>query len=80
MISHHLGISILPQLVIQNLPPTLRAIPLKQGGYRTIGIAMKHHASPVTKKFAEILSAWLKRTKQLPKIVAIEAYPYITLK
>lgn len=60
MISHHLGISILPQLVIQNLPPTLRAIPLKQGGYRTIGIAMKHHASPVTKKFAEILSAWLK--------------------
>lgn len=60
MISHHLGISILPQLVIQHLPSTLKAIPLKQGGYRTIGIAMKHHASPVTKKFAEILSAWLK--------------------
>lgn len=45
MISHHLGISILPQLVIQHLPSTLKAIPLKQGGYRTIGIAMKHHAS-----------------------------------
>jgi len=60
MISHHLGISILPKLVINTLPPTLKAIPLKQGGYRTIGIAMKHHASPVTKKFAEILSTWLQ--------------------
>ncbi|KOS63431.1 LysR family transcriptional regulator [Lysinibacillus agricola] len=60
MISHQLGISILPKLVINNLPLTLKAIPLKQGGYRTIGIAMKHQASPVTKKFAEILSSWLK--------------------
>lgn len=60
MISHHLGISILPKLVINTLPLTLKAIPLKQGGYRTIGIAMKHHASPVTKKFAEILSTWLQ--------------------
>ncbi|MEQ6354055.1 LysR family transcriptional regulator [Lysinibacillus sp. M3] len=60
MISHQLGISILPKLVTNNLPPTIKAIPLKQGGYRTIGIAMKHHASPVTKKFAEILSSWLK--------------------
>ncbi len=60
MISHHLGISILPRLVINRLPSSLKAIPLKQGGYRTIGLAMKHQASPVTKKFAEILSAWLK--------------------
>ncbi|MGE7998868.1 LysR family transcriptional regulator [Lysinibacillus sp. NPDC093190] len=60
MISHQLGISILPKLVINNLPPTIKAIPLKQGGYRTIGLAMKHQASPVTKKFAEILSSWLK--------------------
>lgn len=59
MITHHLGISILPQLVIHGLPASLRAIPLKQGGYRTIGLAMKHHASPVTKKFAEILRTWL---------------------
>ncbi|MFJ7732527.1 LysR family transcriptional regulator [Lysinibacillus sp. NPDC097231] len=61
MISHHLGISILPRLVINRLPATLKAIPLKQGGYRTIGLAMKHHASPVTKKFAEILSTWLNK-------------------
>ncbi|UPW84665.1 LysR family transcriptional regulator [Lysinibacillus sp. Ag94] len=60
MIAHQLGISILPKLVTYNLPPTIKAIPLKQGGYRTIGIAMKHHASPVTKKFAEILSSWLQ--------------------
>ncbi|MFJ7667043.1 LysR family transcriptional regulator [Lysinibacillus sp. NPDC097195] len=60
MISHHLGISILPRLVINRLPSSLKAIPLKQGGYRTIGLAMKHQASPVTKKFAEILSTWLK--------------------
>lgn len=60
MISHHLGITILPRLVINRLPSSLRAIPLKQGGYRTIGLAMKHQASPVTKKFAEILSVWLK--------------------
>lgn len=60
MISHHLGISILPRLVINRLPSSLKAIPLKQGGYRTIGLAMKHQASPVTKKFAEILRTWLK--------------------
>ncbi|MGE7839734.1 LysR family transcriptional regulator [Lysinibacillus sp. NPDC093712] len=60
MISHHLGITILPRLVINRLPSSLKAIPLKQGGYRTIGLAMKHQASPVTKKFAEILSVWLK--------------------
>ncbi len=60
MISHQLGISILPKSVTYNLPPSLKAIPLKQGGYRTIGIAMKHQASPATKKFAEILSSWLK--------------------
>jgi len=60
MIAHQLGISILPKLVINNLPPTIKAIPLKQGGYRTIGLAMKHQASPVTKKFAEILCSWLK--------------------
>ena len=60
MISHDLGITILPRLVINRLPSSLRAIPLKQGGYRTIGLAMKHQASPVTKKFAEILSVWLK--------------------
>ncbi|GAB0169440.1 LysR family transcriptional regulator [Lysinibacillus sp. CTST325] len=60
MIAHQLGISILPKLVTYNLPPTIKAIPLKQGGYRTIGIAMKNQASPVTKKFAEILSSWLK--------------------
>jgi len=60
MISHQLGISILPKLVTNNLPITIKAIPLKQGGYRTIGIAMKHQASPVTKKFAEILKTWLK--------------------
>ena len=59
MITHHIGISILPKLVIDRFPASLRTIPLKQGGYRTIGLAMKQHASPTTKKFAEILKAWL---------------------
>lgn len=59
MITHHLGMSILPKLVIDRFPASLRTIPLKQGGYRTIGLAMKHHASPATKKFAEILKTWL---------------------
>ena len=59
MITHHIGISILPKLVIDRFPASLRTIPLKQGGYRTIGLAMKHHASPATKKFVEILQAWL---------------------
>ncbi|MEG0260723.1 MAG: LysR family transcriptional regulator [Lysinibacillus sp.] len=60
MIVHHLGMSILPQVFLSHLPKSLRAIPLKQGGYRTIGLAMKNHASPATKKFAEILEEWLK--------------------
>ena len=63
MITHHIGISILPKLVIDRFPASLRTIPLKQGGYRTIGLAMKHHASPATKKFTEILKAWLDEQK-----------------
>ncbi|KOS68887.1 LysR family transcriptional regulator [Lysinibacillus contaminans] len=60
MITHNLGMSILPKLVIDRFPASLRTIPLKQGGYRTIGLALKHQASPVTKKFAEILKTWVE--------------------
>lgn len=61
MIVHHLGITILPQMFINVLPSTLRAIPLEQDRYRTIGLAMKHKLSPATKKFVEILQEWLKQ-------------------
>lgn len=59
MIVHHLGITILSQMYTKNLPPSLRAIPLEQDRYRTIGLATKQNLSPATKKFVEILLDWL---------------------
>ncbi|OCS83089.1 LysR family transcriptional regulator [Caryophanon tenue] len=60
MISHHIGITILPQLATQNnIPSNVKAIPLENNSYRTIGLATKQNISPATTKFMEVLQAWL---------------------
>lgn len=59
MVSHHLGITILPQLAIKQLPKNVRALPLKQEVFRTIGLSTKQKLSPAAHKFVEVLQQWL---------------------
>jgi DNA-binding transcriptional LysR family regulator len=59
MVAHHLGISILPEMVLQPLLPKLRAIPLETDSYRSIGLATRFNLSPAAKKFAEITKKWV---------------------
>lgn len=63
MVEHGLGISILPELVLPKLPINVRAIPLVQNCYRTIGIATKQSISPATEKFIQVLTDWIDHNK-----------------
>ncbi|WP_332651295.1 LysR family transcriptional regulator [Lysinibacillus sp. 54212] len=64
MVEHHLGITILPKLVLMRLPSNVRVIPLKQDSYRTIGISTTHHLSPAAQKFVEVLVEWLRKNEE----------------
>ncbi|MFP7414984.1 LysR family transcriptional regulator [Priestia filamentosa] len=64
MISHHLGISILPEMVLDSLPKQLRAIPLEVNSYRSIGLATRYNLSPAGRKFAEVTKDWLSDKEQ----------------
>ncbi|HEY9569961.1 MAG TPA: LysR family transcriptional regulator [Metalysinibacillus sp.] len=59
MIVHHIGITILPQMSITYLPKGLKVVPLMQGSYRTIGIALRKNPSPAATKFVSILRDWV---------------------
>lgn len=62
MITHHLGISILPEMLLDSIPQELRAIPFQVDSYRSIGLATRYHLSPAAKKFAEATQAWLQNS------------------
>ena len=64
MIAHNLGISILPHLVLDQLPENVKAIPIQQPCYRTIGLATKHQLSPATEIFIKILKEWLSNSEK----------------
>ena len=60
MVGHHLGISVLPRLMLDGLlPDNVRAIPFKEGIFCPIGLSTTYNTSPATKKFIEILNNWL---------------------
>lgn len=66
MVSHELGITILPELVLnKNMTKNLVMLPLEQDSYRTIGLVTKKTRSPATKKFVEILLRWLEEREML---------------
>lgn len=60
MVTHHLGISILPEMLLDSIPQELRAIPFQVDSYRSICLATRYHLSPAAKKFAETTQAWLQ--------------------
>jgi LysR family transcriptional regulator, transcription activator of glutamate synthase operon len=59
MVEHGIGISILPELAVAGLSPNLKALPLKQESFRTIGLSTKQKLSPAAQKFIEVLKQWL---------------------
>ncbi|MEI2388945.1 LysR family transcriptional regulator [Priestia megaterium] len=65
MVKHHLGISILPEMLLDSIPQELRAIPFQVDSYRSIGLATRYHLSPAAKKFAETTQAWLQDSDKL---------------
>lgn len=58
MVEKGLGVSILPSLILENIPYDIEIRPLKIPFYRDIGIAMKDkkRLTPATKKFIEYLT------------------------
>lgn len=62
MITYHLGISILPEMLLDSIPQELRAIPFQVDSYRSIGLATRYHLSPAAKKVAETTQAWLQNS------------------
>ncbi len=63
MIQHELGISILPQLSITQVPDNVRVVPFKQESFRTIGLSTKLSLSPAAQKFVEVLKRWLSENE-----------------
>ncbi|WP_400194489.1 LysR family transcriptional regulator [Lysinibacillus telephonicus] len=68
MVEHQLGITILPQLVFDQLPYNVRAIRIQQESFRTIGLASKYQLSPATEKFIEVLQSWLSTNENVTKV------------
>lgn len=58
MVEKGLGVSILPDLILQRIPYRIEARPLQQPYYRPIVLAMKQqaHLTPAVQKFIEYLS------------------------
>ncbi len=61
LVSHQLGVTILPELVLQNIPSQLRAIPLEEYNYRRISLAIRHNISPAVKLFVEMIKLTLEK-------------------
>lgn len=62
MVDHGIGISMLPELAIAGLSDNVKALPLKQESFRTIGLSTKQKLSPAAQKFVEVLKKWLATT------------------
>lgn len=61
MVQNGLGISILPELILENIPLDIHLIPLEPEEYRIIGLAALSfkQLSPAAKKFIQCIYAWL---------------------
>ena len=62
MIQMGLGISILPELILVNVPDDIRIIPLANSDDRIIGMAAQSFKNlpPAAKKFTDTVQSWLK--------------------
>lgn len=62
MVQRELGLSILPELILVNVPPTIHIVDLEEATYRVLGIAALSlkNASPAVKKFIDCILSWLR--------------------
>lgn len=59
MVQHELGISILSELSITNIPENVRVIPFIQESFRIIGLSTRQSLSPAAQRFVSELKCWL---------------------
>ncbi|PZT56609.1 LysR family transcriptional regulator [Paenibacillus silvae] len=65
MVHNGLGISLLPEMVLQNHTKSLALVPLAGDPYRTIGLACAslRNLSPASRRFIEEVEQWLESSK-----------------
>ncbi|GAE34010.1 LysR family transcriptional regulator [Halalkalibacter akibai] len=61
MVENHLGISVLPQMLLSNLPEGVSCLDLEMDCHRTIGIAANYNMSPATRSFIDGVVDWIRR-------------------
>jgi DNA-binding transcriptional LysR family regulator len=59
MVQNNLGISLRPEMTLNNIPDNICILNLENDYFRTIGIATKPNMSPATKKFVDCVHSWL---------------------
>ncbi len=67
MVQRGLGISILPELILVNVPDNIHIIDLKEADYRVLGVAAVSFKtiSPAAKKFLACVRSWLRDNNYL---------------
>lgn len=62
MVQRGLGISILPELILVNVPDSIHIVDLKEADYRVLGVAAVSFKtiSPAAKKFLACVRSWLQ--------------------
>jgi len=67
MVQMGLGISILPELILVNVPDDIHIVDLEEIDYRTLGIASLSwkNNSPAVKKFIDCILSWLREHNHL---------------
>jgi len=66
MVANGLGVSILPELVLQGREHNVRIMELEERSYRSLGIAVQSmkHASPSARRFVQYVKQWLESWEQ----------------
>jgi DNA-binding transcriptional LysR family regulator len=59
MVQNNLGISIRPEMTLNDIPNNVFTLNLENESFRFIGIATKPNKSPSTKKFVDCVHSWL---------------------
>lgn len=62
MIERGMGVSVLPELILVNVPETIRIVELENPEYRVLGIAALSlkNLPPAAKRFAHCIQTWLR--------------------
>ncbi|WP_433958156.1 LysR family transcriptional regulator [Cytobacillus horneckiae] len=62
MVAHNLGVSILPEMLLESMPSGCSAIPLTKDSFRVLGLAARFNLSPAAKQFVDVTKRWIQET------------------